>query len=246
MSSDTRKQQRCLSTTDATGHENLRLTRQQRRSSATGATYHSFQSSFQNSNDRRRLRLEKQCLTLQEDLVEDMAKLCLLERRSPIDFSYMDHVDDNNNNNMYHFGEIQESLDIGLVKSLIRTFVTSLPLRYVLSIDSPGEALLHMRRLAYIRRDELNTSVHIKESDSNDITFCTEGSKNVKTIFVCCAHTIGLMEFLMGRLVAGGNEIFDTNLFLSSEKIMLVSLDKLCRIDLLVFILLMHICMIDL
>ncbi len=186
------------------------------------------------SNMRRKLLLKGHLDGLRENLSQDICRLYLQENvrafeetelSSAVEFDQGEsRIPDNNNRRPEEKLE-EKQLPEELIERTVSDFIASLPPRYVLSIDSPAEALVHMRCVESVKRHPLDAFIHIKQLDSNDnLTFCTSGSTNLKVVFVCCSHTIGVMEFLMGTLVSGGNEIFDTNYLLSSDKIMLVSI----------------------
>lgn len=216
-----------------------------KRSHSLHFTYLERRNSY--SNSRRKLLLEGHLNALRENLIEDLSRIyaqdlsvlsCSLDEVQNVEIELSNEELHQDFCTLRQDGEGYPNIDTNdkppekLVGVMVREFVSSLPPRYVLSIDSPGEALVHMRHVASVKRMPLNAYIHIKPLDCNDnLTFSTHGSNNLKVVVVCCSHTIGLMEFLMGTLVSGGNEIFDTNYLLTSDKIMLVSVESRSTID---------------
>ncbi len=221
-----------------------------RRATATGNVNgfrddHQYQS-FNNPTCHRKLKQESHVCSIQDDLIDEMAKIYIQDQKvcpscdlygfvdtchalSPEEEEHAESLIRETKQSeegilAEYYAEEQKEEQLYLAAAAAaREFIKSLPPRYVLSIDSPGEALIHMRHHASAKRDPLKAFIHITGCDfCESLSFGTSGPNNLKTIFVCCAHTIGLLEFLMGILVCGGNEIFDTNFLLSSEKIMLI------------------------
>lgn len=189
-------------------------------------------SSYMNKNDVRKEKRALQLLMLAEDLVESVVALCMVEQKTSFVLDVVrewsvEKVD--NNKNYPHLvkdDEIDDVVTYEQAESAIHNFLSMLPARYAVGIDVPSEILVHMRFVAAAKRDPMNAALHISSlEDSQRLAFCpvSSGMENLKLITIACAHTIGLMEMVMGTLVSGGSEILETDYLLTSEKIMLIN-----------------------
>jgi len=175
-----------------------------------------------------------QLYQLVNDLVDDVSKIYIQDRlclrdlnlfpdASPHAVYTSDHREESIPEKEEKWSETSTDLTRTqtMINTTVRNFITSLPSRYVLSVESPGEVLVHMRLVASVRNDPLHAFIHVG-FHYQEVPSC-RGQSNVKTLVVSCANTSGLMEYLMNLLVAGGNEIFDTNFLLTSgDKIVLI------------------------
>ncbi len=184
-------------------------------------------SNYMSSNDRRKARRSQHLIAMTEDLIEGVVELFMQEQMTlpTLSFDLMEKW----NSSLSDTGRRRE-VTCEEARDGIRNFIMTLPVRYPVGIYSPAEVLVHMRFLAEIRSEPLNAAVHINTLDEelnveSRLAFCPtlNGMRNLKVITVACAHTIGLMEMVMGSLVTGGSEILETDYLLSSEKMMLVS-----------------------
>lgn len=97
-----------------------------------------------------------------------------------------------------------------VLKNVIN-FVSALPPRYALGVDTPSEVLLHMRLMAAARSDHSRAVVHITKTDQ---------SQDLVTI--SCADAQGLLEYITRMLATGGSRVLDADVMLSSDNIVLV------------------------
>ena len=188
-----------------------------------------------------RTRKEESLLMLQEDLINEVKESCMVEVKgsfrhiidewaskrvgnhipSTTTFRREDHLSKDN---------LEQDSPEGIhIARAVRNFIQHLPLRYPLSIESPGEVMLHMRYLALVARTPSRPCVHVtniepsEELDHLAFRPSDHGMSNLKRISIAVIHTLGFMEFVMGLLVSGGNDILDIDFTTSSEKIVLVS-----------------------
>lgn len=114
-------------------------------------------------------------------------------------------------------------------------FVSSLPPRYAMNIDTPSEVLLHMRLVAAVRSDRSRAVVHVSRAEDGEvrqsasrqptqIVESPEDSRRARhLVTISCADANGLLEFMTKLLATGGSHVVDADVMISSEKIMLVS-----------------------
>ena len=102
----------------------------------------------------------------------------------------------------------------------VKRFLSSLPPRYALGVETPSEVLVHMRLMAAVRSDPTKSVVHIAKPD-DDLTASSGRSRRLVTI--ACPDAIGLLEFITKLLASGGSRVLDADVMLSSDNIVLVS-----------------------
>ena len=99
-------------------------------------------------------------------------------------------------------------------------FVSTLPTRYALGVDTPSEVLLHMRLMAAARMDHTRVVVHVTNTKGN--RGMSSGS-SVHLVTISCIDSIGLLEYITRILATGGSRVLDADVMLSSDNIVLVS-----------------------
>ena len=194
-------------------------------------------SNFSASADTMKRRKEDNLLMLQEDLINEVRECCMAESKG----SFKHVIDEwgsksvkscflNEQELLVREEKLEhDSLEGLQITNAVRNFIHSLPLRYPLSVESPSEVMLHMRSLSLADRYPTRPCVHVANIDHsqelNQFAFrpSEHGMSNLKRITIAVVHTLGFMEFLMGILVSGGNDLLDIDFATSSEKIVLVS-----------------------
>lgn len=118
-----------------------------------------------------------------------------------------------------------------LIKS-IHAFVSSLPLRYALSADTPSEVLLHMRLMAAVRADPAKAAIHIH--NLSDMTDSSRWSNHAQTlaqitpdrslrlVTISCHDAVGLLEYISKLLATSGSRVLDADVMLTNDGIVLV------------------------
>jgi hypothetical protein len=99
-------------------------------------------------------------------------------------------------------------------------FVSALPRRYALGVDTPSEVLLHMRLIAAARMDHSRAVVHVTSIKGSQEAGL-ELSRHLVTISCFDAH--GLLEYITRILATCGSRVLDADVMLSAENIVLVS-----------------------
>ena len=98
-------------------------------------------------------------------------------------------------------------------------FVSTLPPRYALGVDTPSEVLLHMRLMAAARMDHSRVVVHVTNTKGNrGISSCS----SVHLVTISCIDAIGLLEYITRILATGGSRVLDADVMLSTDNIVLV------------------------
>mmetsp|Transcript_13879 Transcript_13879/g.16998 ORF Transcript_13879/g.16998 Transcript_13879/m.16998 type:complete len:1403 (+) Transcript_13879:63-4271(+) len=123
----------------------------------------------------------------------------------------------------------------GAVLTSIRNFVTALPFRYALGVNSPSEVLVHMRLMAAVKGDRTKAAVHIVNLDSsietNDYsvtgTNTLPGSHkqqqklNTRLVTISCVDVTGLLGYITQILGTGGSRVRDADLMISNDNVVL-------------------------
>ena len=111
----------------------------------------------------------------------------------------------------------------------VRTFLSALPLRYALSVDTPSEVLLHMRLMAAVRAGRNKVVVHIHNL-TNDSAWSHPLSaaqrrqdQSVRLVTISCVDASGLLEYISRLLATGGSRVLDADVMLTKDGIVLVS-----------------------
>ena len=194
----------------------------------------STRSSISTIAGLRRTRKEESLLLLQEDLINEVKESCLAEvkgsfRHTIDEWASKTVISSSTNLNREDHSSDEVNTEGAHIARAVRNFIQHLPLRYSLSIESPSEVMLHMRSLALVARNPSRPCVHVTNIDVSEeldhLAFraSDHGMSNLKRISIAVVHTLGFMEFVMGLLVSGGNDVLDIDFITSSEKIVLVS-----------------------
>ncbi|KAG7339382.1 protein tyrosine kinase [Nitzschia inconspicua] len=125
------------------------------------------------------------------------------------------------------------------VYKCVQDFISSLPSRYALGVESPSEVLIHMRLMAAVRADPGRPSVHIANLDqdthwmsnvnesSGSADRCNNKNKNVTTnkpkrlVTICCVDEHGLLEYISKILATSGSRVLDADVMLSTDNLAL-------------------------
>ncbi|GMI10226.1 hypothetical protein TrLO_g15601 [Triparma laevis f. longispina] len=112
--------------------------------------------------------------------------------------------------------------DGGRISEAISNHLTSLPLRYALSIDSPSEVLVHMRLMSSARRNSTHSAIHIQPLDPRGEKYThLGGGVGWRLITISCSDCGGLLEYVTRVLSTGSSRVLDADVMLSSDKIAL-------------------------
>jgi hypothetical protein len=110
----------------------------------------------------------------------------------------------------------------------VHSFVSSLPLRYALGVETPSEVLLHMRLMAAVRSDNTKAALHIHnlENDSNWSHTVAASSarqnRSLRLVTISCHDATGLLEYISKLLASSGSRVLDADVMLSTDGIVLV------------------------
>mmetsp|Transcript_25594 Transcript_25594/g.36064 ORF Transcript_25594/g.36064 Transcript_25594/m.36064 type:complete len:1059 (-) Transcript_25594:73-3249(-) len=122
---------------------------------------------------------------------------------------------------------VQSSLQRANVSRTILQFLTSLPPRYALGIDTPSEVLLHMRLMAVARSSNTKAVVHIanlEDSASHEKTHApthTRPQTVTRLVTIASADARGLLEYITNLLSTGGSRVIDADVMLTKDNIVL-------------------------
>jgi len=105
----------------------------------------------------------------------------------------------------------------------IRQFLSDLPIRYALRVESPSEVLVHMRLMTAARSDDNHAAVHIVKLDSPSVPYkCYSSGRDLKLVTISCSDRHGLLEYITGKLLAtGGSRVLDADCITTSDNIAL-------------------------
>lgn len=108
----------------------------------------------------------------------------------------------------------------------VQDFVSALPPRYALGVDTPSEVLLHMRLMAAARSDHSKAVVHVTNlMDSHwgldNASSLSSRDQNRKLVTISCVDAYGLLEYMTKLLATGGSRVVDADVMLSSDGIAL-------------------------
>ena len=99
-------------------------------------------------------------------------------------------------------------------------FVSSLPPRYALGVDTPSEVLLHMRLVAAARMDHSRTVVHVTNIKGGHTP---DAGPSIQLVTISCIDALGLLEYITKILGSGGSRVLDADVMLNTDNIVLVS-----------------------
>mmetsp|Transcript_4053 Transcript_4053/g.10331 ORF Transcript_4053/g.10331 Transcript_4053/m.10331 type:complete len:947 (-) Transcript_4053:1904-4744(-) len=105
------------------------------------------------------------------------------------------------------------------VVASVHNFVSALPSRYALGIDTPSEVLLHMRLMAAARSDRTKAAVHIHSLDEDGEQGNSAG--RIMLVTISCRDTQGLLELITRSLASGGSRVRDADAMTSTDGVVL-------------------------
>eukprot|EP00546_Thalassionema_frauenfeldii_P016151 CAMPEP_0178901634 /NCGR_PEP_ID=MMETSP0786-20121207/4144_1 /TAXON_ID=186022 /ORGANISM="Thalassionema frauenfeldii, Strain CCMP 1798" /LENGTH=815 /DNA_ID=CAMNT_0020572783 /DNA_START=823 /DNA_END=3268 /DNA_ORIENTATION=- len=115
---------------------------------------------------------------------------------------------------------IETSLQRDQVYRDVLDFVSELPSRYALGVNTPSEVLLHMRLMAAARSNNSRAVVHLaKLSDKRPRT--DDASLSLFLVTISSVDTQGLLEYISKLLASGGSRVLDADVMMSSDNIIL-------------------------
>jgi serine/threonine protein kinase len=184
-----------------------------RSSEADGTSLDSSSVSVQElSNRKRNQRRAEHAQAVIDDLCEVVTDLFVAESKLL-------------NPSKYGVSETATSRDP--VLNNVRMFVSSLPIRYALGVDTPSEVLLHMRLMAAARSNRGQVAVHIHSIEPDSMpAIQTKANNNAKSrllhlVTISCRDVNGLLEYISGLLATGGSRVIDADVMLSNDNVVL-------------------------
>lgn len=117
---------------------------------------------------------------------------------------------------------LDSSLQRDHVFNDVVAFVSDLPPRYALGVETPSEVLLHMRLTSAVRMDPSRAVVHIAHLKDN--TQEEEIQRDHHVVTISCVDAHGLLEYITRLLSSGGSSVLDADVMMSSDGIVLVSM----------------------
>ena len=107
------------------------------------------------------------------------------------------------------------------VIEMVRNFLSQLPMRYALGVETPSEVLVHMRLMAVARSDSYRAAVHIVNLETIDCSSLP--SRDLKLVTISCRDTNGLLEYITKLLATGGSRVLDADVMMTAlDSIVLV------------------------
>jgi hypothetical protein len=217
---ETSMRQRLLALRESVPHA---LHQDQQQLEAEGST-NSSKCRRETSNELRNRRRAEHAKAVVDDLCEVVADLFLSESKllNPRNYGVLDQIELPNDSGIKRERTV----------NAIRNFVSTLPLRYALGVDTPSEVLLHMRLVAAVRSDKTKAAIHIHniEEDSNwCLKVAAESARHnhsLRLVTISCHDATGLLEFISRLLATGGSRVLDADVMLSTEGIALVRVDR--------------------
>lgn len=105
----------------------------------------------------------------------------------------------------------------------VRQFLSDLPIRYALGVETPSEVLVHMRLVAAARSDDYHAAVHVVKLESAALPHRYYSSgRDIKLVTISCSDRLGLLEYITGKLLAtGGSRVLDADVMTITENIVL-------------------------
>jgi len=102
----------------------------------------------------------------------------------------------------------------GYVMDSVRRFLSDLPVRYALGVETPSEVLVHMRLMSVARGDEFSAAVHIVKVEDE--------RRNVRLVTISCRDCVGLLEYITRLLATGGSRVLDADVMTTTDNVTLV------------------------
>ena len=173
---------------------------------------HRSSSGELNNNKSRNRRRAEHTRAMVQDLCEIVTDLFLAEYKllNHSNYGVEPNPEQGDNNN-----QREQILD------QVHGFVSSLPPRYALDIDTPSKVLLHMRLMASARLDPTRAVVHISlvESDTEQ----EQDHRKSKHLVTVASHDAeGLLEYMTKLLGTGGSRVIDADVMMSTDNVVLV------------------------
>jgi len=105
----------------------------------------------------------------------------------------------------------------------VRQFLSDLPIRYALGVETPSEVLVHMRLVAAARSDDNHAAVHVVKLESPALPYRNYScGRDLKLVTISCTDRHGLLEYITGKLLAtGGSRVLDADVMTIAENIVL-------------------------
>lgn len=143
------------------------------------------------ANERRNRRRAEHNQAVISDLCEIVADLFIAEAKLLNPLSY--GVVEDERSTVYHPSSSDNqllSLRRRKVLQAVHVFVSSLPTRYALGVETPSEVLVHMRLMSAVRADDTKAVVHIVNLDEPEkhhhhhytLTSATSSQANSSTV----------------------------------------------------------------
>jgi len=102
------------------------------------------------------------------------------------------------------------------VVTTIQSFLSDLPKRYILCVQTPSEVLVHMRLMAVARSDMFRAAVHIVSLEGQDAT-----KTGMRMVTISCSDRYGLLEYMTKILASGGARVLDADVMTTPDNIVL-------------------------
>jgi len=115
---------------------------------------------------------------------------------------------------------IDTSLKRDRVYRDVLDFVSELPSRYALGVDTPSEVLLHMRLMAAARSDNTRPVVHLAKLD-DERWLTNDTSRSLFLVTISSVDAQGLLEYISKLLASGGSRVLDADVMMSGDNIIL-------------------------
>lgn len=109
----------------------------------------------------------------------------------------------------------------------VEEFVSALPARYALGVDTPSEVLVHMRLMSAVRSDQTRAVVHIVNQIGESVTAHRRPNRALQLVTICCGDATGLLEYISRLLATSGSRVLDADVMLSTDGVCLVRHCKL-------------------
>jgi hypothetical protein len=152
------------------------------------------------ANERRNTRRAEHTKAVISDLCEIVADLFIAESKL-LDPS--------------HYG-VRPSVQRKQVLHCIEEFVSALPPRYALGVDTPSEVLLHMRLMAAVRSDQNRAVVHIVNVEGGS-AYCQRPNRFLRLVTISCCDADSILEYVTKLLATGGSRVLDADVMTTTD-----------------------------
>jgi hypothetical protein len=189
---------------------------------------------YECANELRNRRRAEHAKAVVDDLCDVVADLYIAESKLLDPRNYGVPSNANGTDSGMTCSNESKIFDRSHVLTTIHAFVSSLPLRYALSADTPSEVLLHMRLMAAARSDTTKAALHIHNLDDDDnnwtgsilpahtINFTEGADTSLRLVTISCHDCTGLLEYISRLLASSGSRVLDADVMLSKDGIVLV------------------------